>query len=190
MFYPYISQFNWVDILIIILTIRMCYIGLKRGLGVEVFKFINLCFCSFVAFHFFYSLGEFINNKIPVLPLESTLIFTYLVLILIITVIFIIIRDGFLMVIRTEGDSPASKYLGLILGFIRGLLISGFVIFALLISHIRYLELSCRASFLGPRVVVMTTRTYEFVFYGIVSKIFPDQNFNQEVTKAIQAKSS
>ncbi|MDD5292117.1 MAG: CvpA family protein [Candidatus Omnitrophica bacterium] len=188
MFYQYISQFNWVDILVIILTIRMCYIGLKRGLGIEVFKFISLCFCSFVAFHFFYSLGEFINSKIPILPLESTLIFTYLVLIFIITIIFTIIRDGFLMVIRTEGDSPTSKYLGITLGFIRGLLISGFVIFALLISNIRYFELSCRSSFLGPKIVNMTTKTYEFAFYGIVSKIFPDQNFNQEVTKATQEK--
>jgi glycerol-3-phosphate acyltransferase PlsY len=87
------------------------------------------------------------------------------------------------MVFKTEGGESAGKYLGLIIGFARGIIISGFVIFGLLISTIRYCDLSARSSFFGPKVTKITTQTYEFAFYGIISKIFPDQSFNQEVTK-------
>jgi hypothetical protein len=166
----------------------MSYIGLKRGLGIEVFKLINLLFCAFVAFHFYLSLGEFINSKIPALPLESTFIFTYVVLIFVITIIFKVIRDGFFMLFKTEGDESMGRYLGLVIGLARGVAISGFVIFGLLISTIRYCDLSARSSFFGPKVVGVATKTYEFAFYGIVSKIFPEQGFNQEVTKTIQEK--
>ncbi|MDD5617485.1 MAG: CvpA family protein [Candidatus Omnitrophica bacterium] len=188
MFYPYISQFNWVDILIIILVIRMCYIGLRKGLGIEAFKLLNLLICAFVAFHFYSALGEFINSKIPALPLEATFIFTYIILIFVITIIFRIIRDGFFMMLRAEDDSAAGRYLGLIVGFARGALISGFVIFALLISTVRYLDLSARTSFLGLKAAKVATKTYEFTFFGVVSKIFPDQGFNQEVTRLTQEK--
>lgn len=188
MLYPYISQFNWIDILIIICVLRMCFIGLKRGLGTEIFKFINICFCTFVAFHFYYSLGEFISSKLPALPLEAALIFNYAVLIFIITIIFRMLREGFFVFIKTETVSAVSKYSGLIVGFIRGILISGLIIFGLLISTVHYFELSARTSFLGPRILQFQIKTYEAIFNGIVAKIFPDQSLNQEVIKVLEVK--
>ncbi|MBL7197116.1 MAG: CvpA family protein [Candidatus Omnitrophica bacterium] len=186
MLYPYVSQFNWIDILIIICTLRTCYIGLRKGLGIELFKVINLFFCSFVTLHFYFALGEFIQSKIPALPLEPAAIFSYILLIFIITMLFRILREGFFVIVKTETISNISKYSGLFLGFIRGVIISAFIIFGLLISTIHYLELSARTSFFGSRVVKLQLKIYEGLFYGSVAKIFPDQSFNQEVIKVLE----
>lgn len=189
MLYPYISEFNWIDIVIIVSTLRMCYIGLRKGFGIELFKLINVFFCAFVSLHFYFSFSELLHNKIPALPLEAAAIFNYVLLISIITIIFRILRDGFLVLIRIESISPISKYVGLTVGFIRGLFISGLIIFGLLISTIHYFELSARTSFFGPKIVRLPLKTYEVLFYGIAAKIFPDQTFNQETVKTLEGKS-
>ena len=186
MLYPYISQFNWIDILLIICILRMCYIGSRRGIGIELFKAANLCFCAFVALHFYFSLGEFMHIKIPALPLEAAAIFNYVILLVIITIIFKILRDGILIFFKGETVSSISKYLGLIFGFIRGVFISGLIIFGLLISTIHYFELSARTSFFGSKIVKFPMKTYEIVFYGIVAKVFPDQSINQEALKTLE----
>lgn len=186
MLYPYISQFNWIDIVLIICFIRMGYVGLKRGFGVELFKFTNLLFCAFIAFHFYYTLAELLNTKLPVLPIEAAAITCYIVLLFLITILFRILREGFFIVLKSETISSASKFLGLFVGFIRGSFIGGFIIFGLLISTVHYFELSARTSFLGPKIVKIPIKIYEGIFYSSVSKLFPDQAFNQEITKVLE----
>lgn len=186
MLYPYVSQFNWVDILIIICTLRMCYIGLKRGLGIELFKLLNLVFCSFVVLHYYYTFGEFINKKIPALPIEPAIIFSYIVLITIITVLFRILREGFFVFVKTESIGNLSKYSGLLLGFVRGIIISAFIIFGFLISTVHYVDLSGRTSYFGSKIVKLPVKMYEGIFYGITSKIISNQGFNQEAVKTLE----
>lgn len=185
MLYPYVSQFNWIDILIIVCALRMCYIGLKRGLGIELFKVTNLIFCSFLALHFYYALGEFIHRKIPALPVEPAIIFSYILVLFIITILFRILREGVLVFIKSDAISNASKYAGLCLGFTRGIIISALIIFGLLISTVHYFELSARTSFFGSKIVKIPVKIYEGLFLGITSKLFSGQNFNQEPIKVL-----
>ncbi|MFH1622137.1 MAG: CvpA family protein [Candidatus Omnitrophota bacterium] len=186
MLYPYISQFNWLDVLIIVCSLRMCYIGLKKGLGIELFKLINLFFCSLVVLHSYYPLGQFINNKIPALPLEPAAVFCYAVLLFIITILFRILREGVFVFIKIESIGNLNKYAGLFIGFLRGIIISAFIIFGFLISTIHYLELSSRTSYFGMQVVKFPIRIYEVTFNGVTSKLFPHQIFNQEVIKILE----
>lgn len=186
MLYPYVSQFNWIDILIIICSLRMCYIGLKRGMGIELFKLLNLVFCSFVVFHYYFALGEFIHNKIPALPVEPAIIFSYIVLITIITILFRILREGVFVFVKTETIGSFSKYLGLFLGFIRGILISALIIFGLMVSTIHYFELSARTSFFGSKIVKLPVNIYVGILSGATSRIFPEQALNQDVIKVLE----
>ena len=164
----------------------MGYVGLKRGFGIELFKFINLLFCSFVAFHFYYSLAELINTKLPLLPIDAAAITSYVVLLFLITILFRILREGFFVVIKSETISSISKFLGLLSGFIRGVLISGFILYGLLISSAHYFQLSARTSFLGSKIVKLPIKIYEGIFYSSAAKLFPDQAFNQEITKVLE----
>lgn len=185
MFYSFISVLNWIDILIIVILLRMGYIGIKKGFGIEAFKTLNLFFCSFVALHFYIILGEFIHSKIPVFPIGPASIFCYVLLIFIITIIFRILREGFFVFFKIETISGASKFFGLLLGFFRGLLISGLIMFGLLSSENHYIELSARTSAIGSKVVVWPVKIYESMFYAVANKIFPSQGFNQEVINVL-----
>jgi uncharacterized membrane protein required for colicin V production len=164
----------------------MCYVGLKRGLGIELFKLVNLVFCSFVVLHYYSALGTFIQSKMPVLPIEPAIIFSYVLLILIITLLFRIFREGFFVFIKTEAIGNLSKYSGLLLGFVRGIIISAFIIFGLLISTVHYFELSARTSFFGSKIVVLPVKIYENIYQGFTSKIFRNQVFNQDVIKILE----
>ena len=186
MLYPYVSQFNWIDILIIICCLRMCYIGLKKGMGIELFKLLNLAFCSFVVFHYYSALGEFLHNKLPALPVEPAIIFSYIVLITIITLLFRILREGFFVFVKTEIVGNFSKYLGLILGFIRGILISALIIFGLMISTIHYFDLSARTSFFGSKIVKLPINIYVGTLSGATSRVFPEQALNQDVINVLE----
>ena len=186
MLYPYVSQFNWIDILIIICSLRMCYVGLKRGLGIEFFKLLSLFFCSFIVLHYYFALGDFIHNKIPALPIEPAIIFSYVVLISIITLLFRVLREGFFVFVKTETLSNFGKYSGLLIGFVRGIIVSAFIIFGLLISTIHYFELSARTSFFGSKIVILPVKIYEGIYQGITSRIFHSQIFNQEVIKVLE----
>ena len=156
------------------------------GFGIELFKVINLIFCTFIALHFYLVLGEFLNSKITAFRLEAAAIFSYVLLIFIITMLFRILREGFFILVKSETANTISKSLGLILGFTRGLLISGLILFGLLISTIHYLEMSSRSSFFGPKILKMPAKIYENLFYGVVSKIFPDQSLNQEIKNVLE----
>jgi len=187
MLYPYISQFNWIDIIIIICIVRMCYVGLKTGVGVEIFKTLGLLFCAFIALHFYIIIGSFLNSKMPPLPVEPASIFCYVVLVTIVTLLFRILREGFFAIVKSETISLLSKWLGLFLGFLRGILVSGFMLYGLLISTNHYCDLSVRTSYFGLKAAAVPIKIYEGVYNGAISKIFPDQPFNSEPIRVLES---
>ena len=188
MLYPIVSKFNWIDILIIICILRLSYIGLKRGLAIEAFKFVNLIFCSFAALHFYTILARLINSKLTALPIEAAKILSYSLLCFIITIIFRIIREGFFAMMTVESITSVSKICGFILGAVRGVIISGLIIFGLCISTIHYVELSAKSSYLGSKFVHVPAKIYEATFWGFVQKVSSEQVFNSDVPKALEAE--
>jgi len=166
----------------------MCYIGLKWGIGIEIFKLLNLLVCSFVALHFYSILGAFINSKITALPIEPAKIFSYCILCIVITLIFRILREGFFAMMRVESITTANKISGFVLGTVRGIMISGLIVFGLCISTIHYLELSAKTSYLGSKIVHIPTKIYEGTFWGLIHKLSSDQEFNSDIPKAINTE--
>ena len=60
------QQTNFLDIVIIILVIRICYIAAKGGLAVEVFKLLGALFATYISMHFYTGLAD--NIKKGLLP--------------------------------------------------------------------------------------------------------------------------
>ena len=47
----YLVGLNWADFLIIGIILRMCFIGIQTGTGIELFKLLNLWVVTVIAFH-------------------------------------------------------------------------------------------------------------------------------------------
>ena len=188
MFYPYISEFNWVDLIAISVLLRMCYIGLKRGFGVEVFKTLNVLFCSFVVLHFYYAFGELFHSIIKPFPVDSASVFSYILLLCIITLIFRFLRDGFFIFFKSETIGKPSKIAGCITGVLRGIIINGLIAYGLLISNNHYLDLSTRTSVLDSKFVKVPIKIYESSLQEIAVRIFPDQAVNNKITEVLERK--
>ena len=48
-----IKQFNWVDIFVIILSVRVLYIAVKNGLPVELFKLLGTIAAIYLSLHYY-----------------------------------------------------------------------------------------------------------------------------------------
>lgn len=188
MLYSYVSEFNWVDIIVIILLLRMCYVGVRLGLGIEVFKIINVFFCSFIALHFYYACGELLHSLLPPLPVDPAATFSFILLLLIISLMFRVLRDAFFVFFKRGEAGKTSTLFGGMLGLTRGAAISGLFAFTLLISHNHYLELSARTSLLGSQLAKIPIKIYEITFHGVIVKILPDQDFNTKIVDVFKKK--
>lgn len=186
MFYPYISGFNWIDLWAISIILRMCYIGIKRGLGIEIFKTLNLLFCSFVSLHFYYALGELFHSILKPFPVEPASVFSYILLLSAITLIFRVLRESFFVFFKIETIGTLSKVLGCINGVFRGIVITGLIAYGLLISNNHYFDLSTRTSILGSKFLKVPIKIYESLLNGVTVPIFPDQSFNTQVVKVLK----
>ena len=65
----YLVGINWADFLIIGLIARMCFIGIKTGIGIELFKLLNLWLVTVISFHVYTTpLSDYLNQRLPALP--------------------------------------------------------------------------------------------------------------------------
>lgn len=188
MLYPYISEFNWLDLIAIAVILRMCYIGIKRGFVVEAFKAFNIVICSFVALHFYYGFGELLHSIIKPFPVDSASIFCYVFLLCLITLIFRVLREGFFIFFKSEAIGTLSKIGGSIIGVLRGVVICGLISYGLMISNNYYFDLSTRTSILNSRFVKTPVKIYESLLRGIAFRVLPEENMNSEVKKTLEKK--
>ena len=89
---------------------------------------------------------------------------------------------------KIESITTVSKISGFILGAVRGIIISGLIVFGLCISTVHYLELSAKSSYLGTKLVHVPAKIYEGTFWGFIHKITSDQEFNSDVPNAIKTE--
>ena len=180
MSFQFLSSFNWVDILIIVIAARVIFIGAQKGLVIELFKLIGIFLTTFFTLHFYIRLGKFLHKFlfIPVF-LEETISFIFLVILFI--VIFKFIRDGFLLLIKAEAQPTINQWGGAIVGSLRSILICGLIINLFFVIGTKYLANKAQNSFFGYYLVDLSPKIYEACYKGFVSKLFPNEEYNKEV---------
>lgn len=184
MILAYLKQINWVDIFVVILLIRTCYIAIKTGFPTEMFKLLGTACATYLAWHYYISIGGFLNSR---LPLEGELwvsvlnMFAFFVLALIGYLIFAIIRVLFTMLIRMEAISLLNRWGAFILGVARWGLLASLLFSLVSISNISYLKISLLNSLSGPRLVKLAPRVYTFLWNNLMSRFTDKEAFNKAV---------
>lgn len=179
-----IKQFNWLDVFVIILLLRISYASIKSGFFTSLFNLLGAVFACYIALHYYVHLGDFCQAYIPTppnIPLEIWDLFAFLALGMLGYAVFIILRETFFRFIKAEAVSLLNKWGASILGIARGLLLISMMIFFLSIPVINYFEDSVKKSFFSKDLIKVSTSTYAFLWNNLVSKFRPQDKFNHVV---------
>ncbi len=183
----YIVGINWVDFLMIGIVIRMCFIGVQTGVGIELFKLFGLWLATIITYHVYTTpLSDYLNAKLPALPLDAGDVFVFCALMAAIILVIRVIRESFFLLVKIEAHNTLDRWGGLAVGLLRGLWISSIVLFVMTISTIQYLEVSAKSSLFGNRVIYMAPTIYKGSYEGLISKFLVNSKINEEVFKAVE----
>jgi len=180
-----ISQFNFLDIIIMIIAVRICYIAFQMGLAVEFFKLLGVISATYVSLHYYTGLSDTIQRWF--IPKEMPLEFINLPVFVILAaggyLGFVILRGIFYRYLRLEAAPKISQFGGLVLGAARLFFTIGLLTYILLISGVKYLNQSIKHSYLGSRSTMISTNTYGWLWSSIISKFSSKEKFNPAVTE-------
>jgi uncharacterized membrane protein required for colicin V production len=176
-------QLNWIDILVFVVFLRLGFISLKQGLGVEFFKFLGTFFGLYLCLHYYFAFATYFNGRpaskgLPGAMLELPgfailFFFGYLFLWSLRVMIF--------RFMTAEINSQLSKWLGFAFGLLRALILSSLMLFALMLPKGPYFKDSVRYSFSGNYVFQVAPATYTFIWESIVSKFNSGEKYNSAI---------
>jgi uncharacterized membrane protein required for colicin V production len=182
-----ITQFNFLDILILIIVFRICYIAVKMGLSNEFFKLLGVLFATYVSLHYYTVLSDIIQRRffLKAMPLEFMDFIVFLILTVVVYLGFVVLRSIFYRFMTLETMPRINQIGGFIFGLARLFLIIGLLTYSLLISDVSYLSNAVRHSYLGIRACSISPRTYNWLWSSIFSKFFTHDKFNSTVTEVM-----
>jgi uncharacterized membrane protein required for colicin V production len=183
-------QFNWVDILVFIVFLRIIFISLKQGLEIELFKLLGVCCGLYLSFHYYFSLADYMDGRSQAKALPGPIIqlSAFVILFVLGYLLFWLLRILVFRFMTAQLSPFLSKWGGFALGILRGLLISSLILFALLIPRSVYFRDSIHYSLSGPYVLRSAGDTYSWVWEKIVSKLNPEDKFNNMIHNVYSAE--
>ncbi|MFA5275817.1 MAG: CvpA family protein [Candidatus Omnitrophota bacterium] len=176
-------QLNWVDIIIVILVFRVCYISIKGGFIIEIFKLCGTICAIYLSLHYYMVLGARLQGKsyVSVVPANYFDFFCFFALALLGYFIFFLLRSALYRFMELKAIPALSKWGGFITGLFRSVFLTSLIIFAFSISTINYFEESGNKSYIGSRLSKVAPLTYSWIWNNLTSKFIPQEKFNNNV---------
>ncbi len=165
-----LENFNWIDILLILLLIKTVYSGARAGLTAELFRTIGTIISIIVGLHYYNEIAADLSTyvKAPVWLLQVIILAAIIILASIIFRYAVILL---LKILNIQFIQHIEKIGGALLGLARGFLAGGLLLIILLLLPAEYLTTSIsEKSFLSPCFITATEKTYSFIIGLIPSQ--------------------
>lgn len=178
-----LKQFNWVDIFFVILLIRICYVAIKNGFSVELFKLLGTLSAIYLSLHYYIIFSDYIVGRIgeKFIPLEYLTFLSSIALAILGYLIFMLLRKVFSRFIQMEAVPNLNKWGSLILSMMRSFLCVSLLIFILVIAPGGYFRNSLNNSYSGKRLFKIAPTTYTWLWNSIMSKFRTQEKFNETI---------
>ncbi len=180
MFENFITNINWVDIVLIVIIVRGMYIGFKSSFAVELFKLLGALASIFVTLHYFLGVGKFLHETLA-FKANFTDLLAFVLLWIPIVFVFKLIRDGIFLIFKIKAGSEVDGGLGLIVAGVRSIFICSLTLMLLYVSREAYLVKQAQRSVIGQYVENWAPEFYKFSFKNICGNFFPEEKINQKV---------
>jgi len=176
-----LMQFNWFDLFILILIARICYISVKTGFVVELFKLAGTICSVYLALHFYMSLGAKLQgNSFVIIPAKFFDFLCFLALVGLGYFIFFLLRTALYRFMEVKTMPALGKWGGLAVGIARSIFLASLIAFIFSISTVAYLKNSRDKSYIGSRISAVAPATYSWIWNNLTSKFSPKENLNTE----------
>jgi len=177
------KQFNWLDIFVIILLLRIGYIAIKTGLPLELFKLLGTIVSVYLSLHYYSVWADFLKARpaLKNIPLELLSFVSFIALVILGHAIFILLRSLFLRFLKLEAVANLNKWGGLLLGIARGILLASLIMFILVISNLGYPKNSVKNSYSGKYLLRVAPATYSTIWNNLASKFMTGEKFNEAI---------
>src|ERR1035437_5779122 len=153
MFTHLIKSINWIDAALVLLFIRMIFVGVQNGFISEFFKAIGVVVAVFVSLHYYSLLAAWVALKTN-FPWNYWELVIFASLWVAVFLLFILFRLGISFLFKAETTHEGfDKYAAGIVAVARGILVCSLTIFLILLTHN------------GP-VSRMTVRSYSYRISG------------------------
>jgi len=113
----------------------------------------------------------------------------FIALVILVFVIFFFLRRLFAKAMKIEIVPVLNKWGGFIFGLARTLLVASLLMFTLLLSGIGFLENGVKESYCARYIAGIAPSVYSSLWYGISSKFFTGEKFNDNVLQSQPADS-
>lgn len=183
MIFNFLKELNWVDIFVVILLIRMCYISVKSGFVTELFKLFGTVCAIYLACHYYIRVSNSINSHIALMETELAVLnfLAFFVLAFLSYLVIAIFRMTFLILMRTEAVTLLNRWGALMLGIVRCALLTSLLFFAITISGISYFNASLSNSFSSHKLLRLTPRVYTSLWNTLMFRFTGRAAFNEAV---------
>ena len=165
MLYNIVKQINWIDLFVLILLFRTCYVAVNTGVPIEIFKISGTLAAIYLSLSYFAPLGKFIHS-LPGFKNLSLVFWSFSSFVLLAIVgysVFLLLRKFFSRLIKLDTVTDINKWGGLIIGFVRGLLLASLITVMLVVSGSDYLKACVKDSFSGRRVFKIAPAVYKAI---------------------------
>ncbi|MBI4706543.1 MAG: CvpA family protein [Candidatus Omnitrophica bacterium] len=182
----FIRQINWVDLFVITLLLRVCYVAAGTGILIESFKIAGTIFATYFSLHYYSDLAGFLKDRFgsEYIPLTLLEFISFFILAFGVYLLFVFLRKIFCRFVKMEAVENLNKWGGLIIGVIRGLLLISLFTFGFVLSNISYFQESLQHSYTGRRIFYLAPSVYRWSWENIASKFSSDDKMNEAVLKA------
>jgi len=176
-----------IDLVFLILCLRVVYSSISRGIVCESFKLVGLLLGSFFAFHYYFSLADKISDKIPFLSREYFLLFSFLLILLGIRLIFTLSRLIVTFFFKKKEIYFKERVMLFFLGAFRVFLMGSIIFFSLYLSPLDSKHFCHSISYsisknVGPKIYLLAFKVYDKFSSKIV--------VNKEIEEYYEAEES
>jgi len=159
-----LSRFNWVDVIVIIIMLRVTYVAFEDGLSHEIFPLVGIVGTLIVCLRYYNPFGVFISRNIPGMPKDASLAASFILLVVVVGFAIKLIRRLVDAVIKVTWHPFIEKFGGAIVGFLRAACIASTILIVIALLPFSYLQRSIKErSVTGAYFLSIGPAIYGFV---------------------------
>ena len=158
---------NWVDVLVVILLIRTCYVGANVGFTIELQRITGLIAGFVISYYFYKQLGQFIAGN-SFISINLAEIFSLIIVLIACLIVIKLLTVLLSKVLKFQFKPQFEKIAGGIIGALRGIFLSSVVLVVLGMLPSNYVQDSITGRSLSGGYIIKVA----IGSYNLLAKFF------------------